>query len=186
MYCSVWASRWYMYGPPEFSIDIPTIYTISTSQTTHWYISGVGTGFRATASWDHSFQLAFTVEPLYYKPKNPYQLYITLCRTFHPYQFYITLCRTFHPYQLYITLCHTFHPYQLYITLCRTFHPYQLYITLCRTSDPVVTCAIMQKTGAGFHSASSCYWDNTTDGTLVQYCVLHVYGCDQVYSVKYL
>ena len=27
-----------------------------------------------------------------------------------------------------------------------------------------VTCAIMQKTGAGFHSASSCYWDNTTDG----------------------
>ena len=27
-----------------------------------------------------------------------------------------------------------------------------------------VTCVIMQKTGAGLHTASSCYWDNTTDG----------------------
>eukprot|EP00899_Mesostigma_viride_P019970 jgi/Mesvir1/27975/Mv20178-RA.1 len=29
----------------------------------------------------------------------------------------------------------------------------------------VVTCVIMQKTGAGLHTASSCYWDNTTDGS---------------------
>lgn len=28
----------------------------------------------------------------------------------------------------------------------------------------VVTCVIMQKNGAGLHTASSCYWDNTTDG----------------------
>ena len=28
----------------------------------------------------------------------------------------------------------------------------------------VVTCVIMQKNGAGLHTASSCYWDNSTDG----------------------
>ena len=30
----------------------------------------------------------------------------------------------------------------------------------------VVTSVIMQKNGAGLHTASSCYWDNTTDGKL--------------------
>lgn len=30
----------------------------------------------------------------------------------------------------------------------------------------VVTCTIMQKNGAGLHCASSCYWDNASDGTL--------------------
>ncbi|TRY87873.1 hypothetical protein DNTS_006224, partial [Danionella cerebrum] len=27
----------------------------------------------------------------------------------------------------------------------------------------IVTCIIMQKNGAGLQSASSCFWDNTTD-----------------------
>ena len=30
-----------------------------------------------------------------------------------------------------------------------------------------VTCVIMQKNGAGLHTASSCYWDNTTDGKTI-------------------
>lgn len=30
-----------------------------------------------------------------------------------------------------------------------------------------VTCVIMQKSGAGLHTASSCYWDSTTDGKSV-------------------
>lgn len=29
---------------------------------------------------------------------------------------------------------------------------------------PAVTCAVMQKTGAGLHTANSCYWDTTLDG----------------------
>eukprot|EP01116_Phalansterium_solitarium_P000725 TRINITY_DN10579_c0_g1_i1.p3 TRINITY_DN10579_c0_g1~~TRINITY_DN10579_c0_g1_i1.p3 ORF type:complete len:114 (-),score=38.68 TRINITY_DN10579_c0_g1_i1:355-696(-) len=29
----------------------------------------------------------------------------------------------------------------------------------------VVTCIIMQKNGAGLHTASSCFWDNTSDGS---------------------
>ena len=29
----------------------------------------------------------------------------------------------------------------------------------------VVTCAIMQKVGAGLHTAASAYWDATTDGS---------------------
>lgn len=29
---------------------------------------------------------------------------------------------------------------------------------------PTVTCAVMQKTGAGLHTANSCYWDTTMDG----------------------
>jgi dynein light chain Tctex-type 1 len=28
-----------------------------------------------------------------------------------------------------------------------------------------VTCMIMQKNGAGLHTASSCYWNNDTDGS---------------------
>nr|WAW84851.1 dynein light chain Tctex-type [Halisarca dujardinii] len=47
----------------------------------------------------------------------------------------------------------------------------------------IVTCAIMQKTGAGFHSASSCFWDNTTDGSCTlrwenksMYCIVSVFG----------
>ncbi|VDO69884.1 unnamed protein product, partial [Schistosoma curassoni] len=28
----------------------------------------------------------------------------------------------------------------------------------------IVTCVIMQKSGAGLHTASSCYWDSSTDG----------------------
>lgn len=27
-----------------------------------------------------------------------------------------------------------------------------------------VTCAVMQKTGAGLHTANSCYWDTSMDG----------------------
>ncbi|KAH6573448.1 hypothetical protein BASA62_002975 [Batrachochytrium salamandrivorans] len=29
----------------------------------------------------------------------------------------------------------------------------------------IVTCTIMQKNGAGLHAASSCFWDNSTDGS---------------------
>ncbi|CAF0752290.1 unnamed protein product [Adineta ricciae] len=29
----------------------------------------------------------------------------------------------------------------------------------------IVQAVIMQKNGAGLHTASSCYWDNTTDGS---------------------
>ena len=29
----------------------------------------------------------------------------------------------------------------------------------------VVTCVVMQKSGAGLHTATSCFWDNTTDGS---------------------
>lgn len=27
-----------------------------------------------------------------------------------------------------------------------------------------VNCTIMQKSGAGLHTANSCYWDTNTDG----------------------
>lgn len=47
----------------------------------------------------------------------------------------------------------------------------------------VVSAVIMQKTGAGLHAASSCYWDNATDGSCTvrwqnstMYCVVSVYG----------
>lgn len=47
----------------------------------------------------------------------------------------------------------------------------------------VVTCSIMQKTGAGLHTASSCYWDSATDGTCTvrwenktMYCVVTVFA----------
>lgn len=35
--------------------------------------------------------------------------------------------------------------------------------TVCSIS---VTCVIMQKNGAGLHTASSCFWDSSTDGRI--------------------
>lgn len=47
----------------------------------------------------------------------------------------------------------------------------------------IVTCIIMQKNGAGLHTASSCYWDNSSDGSAAyrydsktMYTIVHVYG----------
>ncbi|XP_076049251.1 dynein light chain 90F isoform X2 [Oratosquilla oratoria] len=47
----------------------------------------------------------------------------------------------------------------------------------------IVTCVIMQKNGAGLHTASACFWDNTTDGSCTvrwenktMYCIVSVFG----------
>lgn len=47
----------------------------------------------------------------------------------------------------------------------------------------IVTCVIMQKNGAGLHTASSCYWDNSSDGSCTvrwenktMYCIVSVFG----------
>lgn len=52
-----------------------------------------------------------------------------------------------------------------------------------KTFKYVVTCSIMQKTGAGLHTASSCFWDSSTDGTCTvrwenktMYCIVSVFG----------
>jgi len=56
----------------------------------------------------------------------------------------------------------------------------------------IVTCVIMQKNGAGLHTASSCFWDNTTDGSCTvrwenktMYCIVSVFGL-AIWSVYYL
>ncbi|XP_048047066.1 dynein light chain Tctex-type 1-like isoform X1 [Megalobrama amblycephala] len=36
----------------------------------------------------------------------------------------------------------------------------------------IVTCIILQKNGAGLHTASSCFWDNTTDGKTYWSCTV--------------
>mmetsp|Transcript_8219 Transcript_8219/g.19694 ORF Transcript_8219/g.19694 Transcript_8219/m.19694 type:complete len:114 (-) Transcript_8219:2047-2388(-) len=47
----------------------------------------------------------------------------------------------------------------------------------------VVTCVIMEKNGAGLHTAASCYWDNSSDGSRTvrwenktMYCICTVFG----------
>ncbi|XP_007892070.1 dynein light chain Tctex-type 1 [Callorhinchus milii] len=47
----------------------------------------------------------------------------------------------------------------------------------------IVTSAIMQKNGAGLHTASSCFWDNNGDGSCTvrwenktMYCLVSVFG----------
>lgn len=47
----------------------------------------------------------------------------------------------------------------------------------------VVTCIILQKSGAGLHTAASCFWDNATDGSRTvrwenksMYCITSVFG----------
>ncbi|MBN3274541.1 DYLT1 protein, partial [Polyodon spathula] len=46
-----------------------------------------------------------------------------------------------------------------------------------------VNCAVMQKSGAGLHTANSCYWDTATDGNCTvrwenrtMYCVVSVFA----------
>ena len=47
----------------------------------------------------------------------------------------------------------------------------------------VVTAVIMQRNGAGLHTATSCFWDNSTDGSATlrwenksMYCLVTVFG----------
>lgn len=47
----------------------------------------------------------------------------------------------------------------------------------------IVTCVIMQKNGAGLHTASSCFWDSATDGSCTvrwenktMYCIVSAFG----------
>jgi len=47
----------------------------------------------------------------------------------------------------------------------------------------IVTCVIMQKNGAGLHTASSCFWDNSSDGSCTvrwenktMFCIVSVFG----------
>ncbi|XP_069751319.1 dynein light chain Tctex-type 1 isoform X2 [Narcine bancroftii] len=47
----------------------------------------------------------------------------------------------------------------------------------------IVTCVIMQKNGAGLHTASSCFWDNSIDGSCTvrwenktMYCIISIFG----------
>uniref|UniRef100_A0A3Q2VKN3 Dynein light chain Tctex-type 1b n=3 Tax=Haplochromini TaxID=319058 RepID=A0A3Q2VKN3_HAPBU len=47
----------------------------------------------------------------------------------------------------------------------------------------ILTCVIMQKNGAGMQTASTCFWDNSTDGSCTVrwenksvYCIVSVFG----------
>ncbi|XP_061595267.1 dynein light chain Tctex-type 1 [Cololabis saira] len=47
----------------------------------------------------------------------------------------------------------------------------------------IVNCTIMQKSGAGLQTGSSCFWDNSADGTCTvrwenktMYCIVTVFG----------
>ncbi|KAM9709901.1 dynein light chain Tctex-type 3-like [Menidia menidia] len=47
----------------------------------------------------------------------------------------------------------------------------------------IVNCSVMQKSGAGLHTANSCYWDTATDGSCTvrwenrtMYCVVSVFA----------
>uniref|UniRef100_A0AAY5K9Q4 Dynein light chain Tctex-type 1 n=1 Tax=Esox lucius TaxID=8010 RepID=A0AAY5K9Q4_ESOLU len=47
----------------------------------------------------------------------------------------------------------------------------------------IVTCIIMQRNGAGLQTASSCFWDDTTDGSCTfkwenesMHCIVTVFG----------
>ncbi|CAF0985984.1 unnamed protein product [Adineta steineri] len=49
----------------------------------------------------------------------------------------------------------------------------------------IVQAVIMQKNGAGLHTASSCYWNNTTDGSCtVRWENKHVYAIVSVFGLS--
>lgn len=48
----------------------------------------------------------------------------------------------------------------------------------------IVQAVIMQKNGAGLHTASSCYWDNSTDGSCtVRWENKHLYAIVSVFGL---
>uniref|UniRef100_A0A672MDA5 Dynein light chain Tctex-type 3 n=1 Tax=Sinocyclocheilus grahami TaxID=75366 RepID=A0A672MDA5_SINGR len=47
----------------------------------------------------------------------------------------------------------------------------------------IVNCAVMQKSGAGLHTANSCYWDTTTDGKLQFVQCPNIFGIGFVYRI---
>lgn len=56
-------------------------------------------------------------------------------------------------------------------------------IKLQKAYKYIVTGTIVQKNGAGLHTASSCLWDNNTDGSCTvrwdnntMYCIVSVFG----------
>jgi len=63
-------------------------------------------------------------------------------------------------------------------------------VQLCKPFKYLVTCAIMQKNGAGVHTSHSCYWDTASDGAMTfkwpgdkskdqnktMYCIVTVFG----------
>ncbi|XP_032340664.1 dynein light chain Tctex-type 1-like [Camelus dromedarius] len=56
-------------------------------------------------------------------------------------------------------------------------------IKLGKPFKHIVTCAIMQKSGAGLHTASSCFWDSSTDRSCTvrwenktMYCIVSAFG----------
>ncbi|XP_073472450.1 dynein light chain Tctex-type 3 [Aquarana catesbeiana] len=56
-------------------------------------------------------------------------------------------------------------------------------VKLEKTYKYIVTCTVMQKRGGGLHSASSSFWDNTTDGSCTvrwenrtMYCIVNVFA----------
>lgn len=76
---------------------------------------------------------------------------------------------------------------QLASNLIATLPTYQQYTTTTLMTPNFcvipVTCTIMQKNGAGLHTASSCFWDNSTDGSCTvrwenktMYCIVSVFG----------
>jgi hypothetical protein len=76
---------------------------------------------------------------------------------------------------------------ELASNLITTLPTYQQYTTTTLMTPNFcvipVTCTIMQKNGAGLHTASSCFWDNSTDGSCTvrwenktMYCIVSVFG----------
>ncbi|XP_075052550.1 dynein light chain Tctex-type 3 [Mixophyes fleayi] len=52
-----------------------------------------------------------------------------------------------------------------------------------KTFKYIVTCTVMQKRGGGLHTASSSFWDNSTDGNCTvrwenrtMYCIVNVFA----------
>jgi len=49
--------------------------------------------------------------------------------------------------------------------MVKTMPTASTYVMICGLCF-AVTCVIMQKNGAGLHTASSCFWNSNTDGWL--------------------
>nr|XP_020835284.1 dynein light chain Tctex-type 3 [Phascolarctos cinereus] len=51
------------------------------------------------------------------------------------------------------------------VKLGKTYKIYRFHTYEIKHYFVKVTCAVMQKSGSGLHTASSCFWDTTSDGT---------------------
>lgn len=101
--------------------------------------------------------------------------FLTHLTLLYAFYFYFKLV-LFHAEFYFMDLFYTSKCYKIMCNLCfsattKEFPNVFFFLILLSSLVLLVTCVIMQKNGAGMQTASTCFWDNSTDGKDKNTCV---------------